>query len=59
MVSYFAVSSLAFGIAMPILSINLNVLFSQILGPIKQGTIQGIFNAVGIIIQIVAPIGLS
>uniref|UniRef100_A0A914I5H5 Uncharacterized protein n=1 Tax=Globodera rostochiensis TaxID=31243 RepID=A0A914I5H5_GLORO len=38
---------LCFGLAMPVGQMNLDTLYSRMLGPIKQGTMQGIFFSVG------------
>uniref|UniRef100_A0A914Q235 MFS transporter n=1 Tax=Panagrolaimus davidi TaxID=227884 RepID=A0A914Q235_9BILA len=47
---------LAIGLAMPISNINLDILYSKVLGPIKQGVWQGILQASGQLINIVGPI---
>uniref|UniRef100_A0A914P5S0 Uncharacterized protein n=1 Tax=Panagrolaimus davidi TaxID=227884 RepID=A0A914P5S0_9BILA len=44
------------GIGIPLLSINLDILYSKVLGPIKQGVLQGIFLSCGEIINIFGPI---
>uniref|UniRef100_A0AC34F9G7 Major facilitator superfamily (MFS) profile domain-containing protein n=1 Tax=Panagrolaimus sp. ES5 TaxID=591445 RepID=A0AC34F9G7_9BILA len=46
----------ALGLAMPISSINLDILYSKVLGPIKQGVWQGVLQAAGQLINIVGPI---
>uniref|UniRef100_A0AC34FHE0 Major facilitator superfamily (MFS) profile domain-containing protein n=1 Tax=Panagrolaimus sp. ES5 TaxID=591445 RepID=A0AC34FHE0_9BILA len=46
----------AMGIGMPISQINLDILYSKVLGPIKQGVLQGIFHATGQILHIVGPV---
>lgn len=58
-VLYFAASSLALGVAIPVGQINLSTLYSKILGPMKQGTMQGIYGAANIAVQIVAPLIIS
>ncbi|KAI1705080.1 YEATS family domain-containing protein [Ditylenchus destructor] len=50
---------LAFGAAYPISLLNLDTLYSKILGPIKQGTMQGIFIACGDGLNIALPVILS
>ncbi|KAI1719501.1 major facilitator superfamily domain-containing protein [Ditylenchus destructor] len=47
------------GIAIPLSNTNLDVLYSKILGPIKQGTMQGMFAAVGDVVNVFAPIAVS
>ncbi|KAI6213749.1 hypothetical protein M3Y94_00188200 [Aphelenchoides besseyi] len=47
------------GMALPISQINLDVLFSKILGQMKQGTMQGWFIVSGEVISIIGPIALS
>lgn len=52
----FAVSTIvAMGLGFPLVTINLDVLYSKVLGPIKQGTLQGIFIGVAQIMNIVGP----
>uniref|UniRef100_A0A914QEF0 Major facilitator superfamily (MFS) profile domain-containing protein n=1 Tax=Panagrolaimus davidi TaxID=227884 RepID=A0A914QEF0_9BILA len=46
----------AMGIGMPISQINLDILYSKVLGPIKQGVLQGIFHATGQILHIIGPV---
>ncbi|KAF7640460.1 hypothetical protein Mgra_00000281 [Meloidogyne graminicola] len=50
--------SLAFtlGIILPLGNINLDALYSRLLGPIKQGTMQGLFVALSDIVLFVGPI---
>uniref|UniRef100_A0A914DJS8 Major facilitator superfamily (MFS) profile domain-containing protein n=1 Tax=Acrobeloides nanus TaxID=290746 RepID=A0A914DJS8_9BILA len=50
---------IALGIGFPITGISLDILFSKILGPIQQGTMQGIYSGCGIGLQIIGPIFLS
>ncbi|KAI6176062.1 hypothetical protein M3Y97_00758200 [Aphelenchoides bicaudatus] len=45
------------GIAFPVITITLNVLFSRILGPRRQGTEQGIFQASSAAARMIGPIG--
>lgn len=45
------------GVAFPVITITLNVLFSRILGPRRQGTEQGIFQASSAAARMVGPIG--
>uniref|UniRef100_A0A915D658 Uncharacterized protein n=1 Tax=Ditylenchus dipsaci TaxID=166011 RepID=A0A915D658_9BILA len=49
----------ALGIALPLSQINLDILFSKILGRIKQGTMQGLFLVCGDGLNIVLPVVLS
>ncbi|TKR69380.1 hypothetical protein L596_021549 [Steinernema carpocapsae] len=53
------VSNIILGTGMPIMMINLDILFSKLLGNIKQGTMQGIFMISGDVVNIVGPIILS
>ena len=41
---------------MPVGQLNLDVLYSRLLGPIKQGTMQGLFVAVGDIVTLCGPV---
>lgn len=50
---------IALGIGLPLVQINLDVLYSKVLGPIKQGTLQGIFVATAQILNIFGPLGFS
>ncbi|KAI1715834.1 major facilitator superfamily domain-containing protein 8 [Ditylenchus destructor] len=50
---------LTLGVAVPLANINLDILFSKILGKIKQGTMQGIFIACGDGLTIILPIIIS
>uniref|UniRef100_A0A914CVG1 Uncharacterized protein n=1 Tax=Acrobeloides nanus TaxID=290746 RepID=A0A914CVG1_9BILA len=50
---------IALGVAFPITDISLDILFSKILGPIQQGTMQGIYSGCGVGLQIIGPIFLS
>uniref|UniRef100_A0A914DCW0 Uncharacterized protein n=1 Tax=Acrobeloides nanus TaxID=290746 RepID=A0A914DCW0_9BILA len=47
------------GLGMPILNVNLDIVFAKILGPIKQGTMHGWFLAVGNSINIFGPLVVS
>uniref|UniRef100_A0AC34QFF3 Uncharacterized protein n=1 Tax=Panagrolaimus sp. JU765 TaxID=591449 RepID=A0AC34QFF3_9BILA len=42
-------------VAVPLMNVNLDLLYSRILGPIKQGTMTGIYNASGQLLNIVGP----
>ena len=50
---------MALGIGLPLVQINLDVLYSKVLGPIKQGTLQGIFVATAQILNIFGPLFFS
>ncbi|KAI1710004.1 major facilitator superfamily domain-containing protein [Ditylenchus destructor] len=50
---------LTLGVAVPLVNINLDILFSKILGKMKQGTMQGIFIACGEGLTIILPIIIS
>lgn len=58
-VLFFAAFGAAVGIAQPLININLDSLYSKVLGPIPQGTMQGIYIAVGDIVSIFGPIVVS
>ena len=47
------------GAGMPIVGINLDSLFSKVLGPIRQGTVQGFFLAAGHSLNIFGSIVVS
>ena len=47
---------LAIGFAMPLSNINIDILYSKVLGPIKQGLLQGIMASAGQAISIVGPL---
>jgi hypothetical protein len=44
------------GISMPLMHLNLEILYSKVLGHIKQGTMQGFFIICGDILQVIGPI---
>ena len=46
-------------IAVPLMNINGDILFSKILGPIKQGTMTGIYVSAGDVLNIVGPFVLT
>ncbi|PAV80886.1 hypothetical protein WR25_06891 [Diploscapter pachys] len=56
---YYISYSLIFGIGLPCLNNSLQSLYSQILGKGRQGTMQGINQAVGCISRILGPILMS
>jgi MFS family permease len=56
---YNIVSIIAIGIGLPLIHINLDILYSKVLGPIKQGTLQGIFVATGQILNVIGPVVFS
>lgn len=57
--AYHIMLVLFLGIGMPVLNVNLDIIFSKILGPIRQGTMHGYFLAVGNSINIFGPIVVS
>ncbi|CAD5221059.1 unnamed protein product [Bursaphelenchus okinawaensis] len=56
---YFVTMALCVSIGIPLMMINLDILYSKVLGNIKQGTMQGIFVGGGELINIVGPITLT
>ncbi|KAH7721578.1 Protein Y53G8AR.7 a [Aphelenchoides avenae] len=50
---------ISMGIAIPICQINLDILYSKVLGPIRQGAMQGWFIVCGDGISIIGPMVLS
>ena len=56
---FYAGTIISLGVGFPLTGISLDILFSKILGPIQQGTMQGIYNGAGIGLQILGPIFLS
>uniref|UniRef100_A0A0N4ZRH5 MFS domain-containing protein n=1 Tax=Parastrongyloides trichosuri TaxID=131310 RepID=A0A0N4ZRH5_PARTI len=53
---FFTTTIIAIGISTPLIFINLEILYSKLLKNIKQGTMQGIFMAVGNILAIICPL---
>ena len=53
---YLGAMILVQGIAMPLSMLNLDVLYSRLLGQIKQGTMQGLFVAIGDCLNLGGPI---
>ncbi|CAD5224634.1 unnamed protein product [Bursaphelenchus okinawaensis] len=47
------------GFALPLCLINLDILFSKILGNIRQGTMQGVFIVSGECLNVIGPIALT
>uniref|UniRef100_A0A914QNS3 Uncharacterized protein n=1 Tax=Panagrolaimus davidi TaxID=227884 RepID=A0A914QNS3_9BILA len=47
---------LVLGIGIPLFAISLDIIYSTVLGPIKQGVLQGLFSSSGDIINIFGPI---
>lgn len=45
-----------FGLGFPLLVVNLDTLYSRVLGPIKQGTMQGVFLISGECLTVVGPL---
>ncbi|KAK0407617.1 hypothetical protein QR680_003494 [Steinernema hermaphroditum] len=56
---YFIGAILTLGTGLPIVMMNLDILFSRLLGNIKQGTMQGVFMVSGDVVNIIGPIFLS
>ncbi|KAH7717270.1 Protein Y53G8AR.7 a [Aphelenchoides avenae] len=56
---YFGSALLAFGVAVPLCCLNLDILYSKVLGPIPQGTMQAWFLVCGDLLQICGPLVLS
>ena len=52
-------SMISMGLGLPLLNVNLDVLYSKVLGPIKQGTLQGVFVGVAQTINIIGPMVFS
>lgn len=50
---------LLIGLSVPLMHLNVQILYSKILGPIKQGTMQGLFIICGDILQVFGPILLT
>lgn len=44
------------GISNPLLHLNLDILYSKVLGQIKQGTMQGVFIICGDILLVIGPV---
>lgn len=44
---------------MPLMHLNLDILYSKILGNIKQGTMQGAFIICGDILQVIGPVVIT
>ncbi|PIC26532.1 hypothetical protein B9Z55_019081 [Caenorhabditis nigoni] len=55
-VAYILVYTLCFGIAFPYIGNSIGTLFSEVLGPRQQGTMQGIFALFGSIGRCLAPL---
>jgi hypothetical protein len=47
------------GIGIPLMHLNLEILYSKVLGQIKQGTMQGVFIICGDILHVIGPIMLT
>ncbi|KAH7710854.1 Protein Y53G8AR.7 a [Aphelenchoides avenae] len=56
---YYGSAILAFGVAFPLATLNLDILYSKVLGPIPQGTMQGWFMVCGEVLHIFGPVALS
>jgi hypothetical protein len=58
-VLYCAAEIVFIGIALPLISLNLEILYSTVLGKIKQGTMQGVFIVSGDILHVLGPVFLA
>ncbi|KAI6213518.1 hypothetical protein M3Y94_00159800 [Aphelenchoides besseyi] len=56
---YYISYSLIIGLSFPMLTISLNTLFSKVLGPVRQGTEQGLLQASSGVARMVSPIASS
>uniref|UniRef100_A0A914QEY7 Major facilitator superfamily (MFS) profile domain-containing protein n=1 Tax=Panagrolaimus davidi TaxID=227884 RepID=A0A914QEY7_9BILA len=56
---YYTAYVIALGFAFPVLNITVATIFSKILGPRRQGTQQGIFQASGSAARTIGPIAVS
>ncbi|CAD5227691.1 unnamed protein product [Bursaphelenchus xylophilus] len=56
---YFITMVLCMSIGIPLMMLNLDILYSKVLGNIKQGTMQGVFLVCGEFVNIVGPIILT
>ena len=52
---YVAGMIIVHGLAIPLCMLNLDVLYSRLLGRIKQGTMQGLFIALGDMLNVGGP----
>uniref|UniRef100_A0A7E5A199 MFS domain-containing protein n=1 Tax=Panagrellus redivivus TaxID=6233 RepID=A0A7E5A199_PANRE len=50
---------IAIGIAMPFSNVNLDILYSKMLGPIKQGVLQALFVSIEQVLNVVGPVIFS
>lgn len=56
---YCAAEIIFIGIALPMIHLNLEILYSTVLGRIKQGTMQGVFIVSGDLLHVLGPIILA
>ncbi|KAI6189704.1 hypothetical protein M3Y97_00037600 [Aphelenchoides bicaudatus] len=56
---YCVAKVLLLGVSMPLMHLNLDILYSKILGNIKQGTMQGAFIICGDILQVIGPVVIT
>uniref|UniRef100_A0A7E4VAS1 MFS domain-containing protein n=1 Tax=Panagrellus redivivus TaxID=6233 RepID=A0A7E4VAS1_PANRE len=59
LIVYIVTQIMVFGIATPLMMVNLDILYSKILGPIKQGVLQAVFMVFGQILHIVGPVVIT
>uniref|UniRef100_A0A7E4W8M5 MFS domain-containing protein n=1 Tax=Panagrellus redivivus TaxID=6233 RepID=A0A7E4W8M5_PANRE len=53
---YNAALVFAIGIGMPMTHVNLDILYSKMLGPIKQGVLQALFVSIGQVLNVIGPV---
>ncbi|CAI4227372.1 unnamed protein product [Auanema sp. JU1783] len=56
---YYGCYIVIFGIAFSILNVSTTTLYSEIIGPKKQGTLQGVYQMAGSVGRLVAPLAMS
>ncbi|KAI6185991.1 Major facilitator superfamily domain-containing protein 8 [Aphelenchoides besseyi] len=55
----YVIAQLLVGVALPLVMLNMEILYSTILGPIKQGVMQGIFVICGELLHVVGPVFMT
>ncbi|KAI6227635.1 Major facilitator superfamily domain-containing protein 8 [Aphelenchoides fujianensis] len=55
----YVAAQLLVGLAIPLCMLNMEILYSTVLGPIKQGTMQGVFIICGEVLQVFGPIVMT
>uniref|UniRef100_A0A0N4ZSW1 MFS domain-containing protein n=1 Tax=Parastrongyloides trichosuri TaxID=131310 RepID=A0A0N4ZSW1_PARTI len=56
---YYTTTIITIGVSLPLMMLNIDVLYSKVLGTLKQGVMQALFMTSGEIINIVGPILIS